>query len=204
VNAQSFRLDLVQRAVGLVNPAAVHQRLMRGVLRRLESTFPFFGKSSRAAAGVASVMPLPVMPIAARARVGVHAPQRTRPAPYFSPLLIVVAPTLCAMIRSIRNALDGRPQRVWWAQVLDSPFARLRELMVELAEEQKLPIPRAFMRMALSMMKRSVRRRAGFNIDDVSPLDAAPQAFIPALFGARGARPRRTRSCPERGCCDPL
>ena len=74
------------------------------------------------------------------------------------------------------------------AQVLDSPFARLRELMVELAEEQKLPIPRAFMRMALSMMKRSVRRRAGFNIDDVSPLDAAPQAFIPALFGAHPTR----------------
>ncbi|KAK9836936.1 hypothetical protein WJX81_000753 [Elliptochloris bilobata] len=67
--------------------------------------------------------------------------------------------------------------------VLDSPFSRLRDLMVELAEEQKLPIPRAFMRMALSMIKRSVRRRAGFNIDDVSPLDAAPQAFIPALFG---------------------
>lgn len=64
--------------------------------------------------------------------------------------------------------------------MLDSPFARLRDLMVELAEEQKLPIPRAFMRMALSMMKRSVRRRAGFNIDDVSPLDAAPQARAPS------------------------
>ena len=63
--------------------------------------------------------------------------------------------------------------------MLDSPFARLRDLMVELAEEQKLPIPSAFMRMALSMMKRSVRRRAGFNIDDVSPLDAAPQARAP-------------------------
>ena len=63
--------------------------------------------------------------------------------------------------------------------MLDSPFARLRDLMVELAEEQKLPIPRPFMRMALSMMKRSVRRRAGFNIDDVSPLDAAPQARAP-------------------------
>jgi hypothetical protein len=80
------------------------------------------------------------------------------------------------------------------AQVLDSPFARLRELMVELAEEQKLPIPRAFMRMALSMMKRSVRRRAGFNIDDVSPLDAAPQAFIPALFGAAASRGRAGRA----------
>ncbi len=68
-------------------------------------------------------------------------------------------------------------------QVVDSPFSRLKDLMVELTEEQKLPIPRAFMRMALSMMKRSVKKRANFNIDDVSPLDVVGQSFIPALFG---------------------
>ncbi|CAL5224837.1 g7591 [Coccomyxa viridis] len=67
--------------------------------------------------------------------------------------------------------------------VLDSPFSRLRDLMVELCEEQKLPIPRAFMRIALSMMRRSVRRRANFSIDEVSPLDVVPGSFIPALFG---------------------
>lgn len=70
-------------------------------------------------------------------------------------------------------------------QVLDSPFARLKDLMVELCEEQKLPIPRAFMRLALSMMRRSVRKRAGFSIEDVSPLDVVPGSFIPALFGER-------------------
>jgi hypothetical protein len=68
-------------------------------------------------------------------------------------------------------------------QVLDSPFSRLKDLMVELTEEQKLPIPRPFMRMALSMMKRSVKKRANFNIDDVSPLDVVGRSFIPALFG---------------------
>jgi len=68
-------------------------------------------------------------------------------------------------------------------QVLDSPFSRLKDLMVELCEEQKLPIPRAFMRIALSMMRRSVRKRADFVIDDVSPLDVVPGSFIPALFG---------------------
>lgn len=67
--------------------------------------------------------------------------------------------------------------------MLDSPFSRLKDLMVELTEDQKLPIPRAFMRMALSMMKRSVKKRANFNIDDVSPLDVVGQSFIPALFG---------------------
>ena len=71
------------------------------------------------------------------------------------------------------------------SQVLDSPFSRLRDLMVELCEEQKLPIPRPFMRLALSMMRRSVRKRAGFSIDDVSPLDVVPGSFIPALFGKR-------------------
>ena len=66
---------------------------------------------------------------------------------------------------------------------MDSPFARLTELMVELVDEQRLPIPKPFMRVALGMMRRSVRKRAGFNIDSVAPLDIVPQCFIPALFG---------------------
>ena len=66
---------------------------------------------------------------------------------------------------------------------MDSPFARLTELMVELVDEQKVPIPKAFMRVALGMMRRSVRKRAGFNIDDVAPLNRVNQCFIPALFG---------------------
>lgn len=37
--------------------------------------------------------------------------------------------------------------------------------------------------MALAMMRRSVRKRAGFSIDDVSPLNHAGESFIPALFG---------------------
>lgn len=66
---------------------------------------------------------------------------------------------------------------------MDSPFARLTELMVELVDEQKVPIPKAFMRVALGMMRRSVRKRAGFNIDDVAPLNRVKQCHIPALFG---------------------
>ena len=68
-------------------------------------------------------------------------------------------------------------------QVVDSPFARLTELMLELVEEQKVPIPKPFMRVALSMMRRSVKKRAGFSLDSVAPLDLAPKAFIPVLFG---------------------
>jgi hypothetical protein len=48
---------------------------------------------------------------------------------------------------------------------------------------QKLPIPRPFMRVALSMMRRSVRKRAHFSIDDVAPLDYVGETFVPVLFG---------------------
>ena len=99
-------------------------------------------------------------------------------------------PSLAPVARgcALDGVLDGDAHpcpRVVPDQVLDSPFARLRDLMVELTEEQRLPIPRAFMRVALGMMRRSVRKRAGFSIDDVSPLDAVGASFIPALFGAR-------------------
>ncbi|PRW33772.1 alpha beta-hydrolase [Chlorella sorokiniana] len=67
--------------------------------------------------------------------------------------------------------------------VLDSPFSRLVDLMLELATEQQLRIPRPFIKMALAMLKRSVKKRAGFSVDAVAPLDAVGSAFIPALFG---------------------
>lgn len=70
-----------------------------------------------------------------------------------------------------------------WLQVLDSPFSKLTDLMLELVEEQRLPIPRALYKMALGMMRRSVKKRAHFNIDTVSPIDVVQESYIPALFG---------------------
>ncbi|DBB11274.1 TPA: hypothetical protein ACH3X3_006710 [Trebouxia sp. C0006] len=67
--------------------------------------------------------------------------------------------------------------------VVDSPFSKLTELMLELVEEQKIPIPRSLMRVALSMMRRSVKKRAGFSIDEVAPIDKIHTSFIPVLFG---------------------
>ena len=55
--------------------------------------------------------------------------------------------------------------------------------MLELVEEQKIPIPRSLMRVALSMMRRSVKKRAGFSIDEVAPIDQIHKSFIPVLFG---------------------
>ena len=38
---------------------------------------------------------------------------------------------------------------------------------------------------ALGMMRRSVRKRAGFDLDEVAPLDVVGRCFVPALFGVR-------------------
>lgn len=70
---------------------------------------------------------------------------------------------------------------------MDSPFSKLTELMLELVEEQKIPIPRSLMRVALSMMRRSVKKRAGFSIDEVAPIDKIHTSFIPVLFGEQHA-----------------
>lgn len=78
--------------------------------------------------------------------------------------------------------MSGNPYSVP-AQVVDSPFSKLTELMMELVEEQKIPIPRSLMRVALSMMRRSVKKRAGFSIDEVAPIEQVQKAFIPCLFG---------------------
>lgn len=67
--------------------------------------------------------------------------------------------------------------------VADSAFSRLTDLMNELVVEQKLPVPRPLMKVAMAMMRRSVAKRAGFSIDKLSPLDVVPQAFTPVLFG---------------------
>ncbi|KAL4418794.1 hypothetical protein ABPG77_010203 [Micractinium sp. CCAP 211/92] len=66
--------------------------------------------------------------------------------------------------------------------VLDSPFSRLVDLMLELATDQQLRIPKPLVKVALAMLKRSVKKRAGFSVDKVAPLDTVANSFIPALF----------------------
>eukprot|EP00798_Chlamydomonas_sp_ICE-L_P032171 gene32171-16707_t len=50
--------------------------------------------------------------------------------------------------------------------------------MMEIIEEQQLPIPKALLKVALAAMKRSVKKKARFDIDKL-----VPASFIPALFG---------------------
>lgn len=67
--------------------------------------------------------------------------------------------------------------------VLDSPFSKLNDLMLELVQEQQVPIPRAFVKLALMAMRRSVRKRAKFDIYTISPVDIVNESFVPVLFG---------------------
>ena len=69
--------------------------------------------------------------------------------------------------------------------VVDSPFSRLTDLMLELATDSQsgLSVPRPLVKVALTMMRRSVRKKAGFDIDDVAPLDVAKESYVPVLFG---------------------
>eukprot|EP00798_Chlamydomonas_sp_ICE-L_P031326 gene31326-6473_t len=52
--------------------------------------------------------------------------------------------------------------------VLTAAFSRLTDLMFEIIEVQELPIPKPLLKVALVAMKRSVRKRAGFEIDKVT------------------------------------
>eukprot|EP00927_Polykrikos_kofoidii_P072342 TRINITY_DN68479_c0_g1_i1.p1 TRINITY_DN68479_c0_g1~~TRINITY_DN68479_c0_g1_i1.p1 ORF type:complete len:485 (-),score=84.97 TRINITY_DN68479_c0_g1_i1:170-1624(-) len=76
------------------------------------------------------------------------------------------------------------------AMVLDSPFADLPQLANELAQnarENGLRVPGFAISVATSMVRRSVRLRAGFDMRDVSPIANCGKCFIPALF-AHGER----------------
>lgn len=58
-------------------------------------------------------------------------------------------------------------------------------VMVELSGCFMLTFPLHLVQMALAVLKRSVKKRAGFSVDRVAPLDCVGSSFIPALFGER-------------------
>ena len=71
--------------------------------------------------------------------------------------------------------------------ILDSSFADLTQLCEEMCEkgrEQGIVVPGFVVSVALSMIQRSVKKQAGFNIKAISPISHAEKCFIPALFVA--------------------
>eukprot|EP00427_Karlodinium_veneficum_P030401 CAMPEP_0169187066 /NCGR_PEP_ID=MMETSP1016-20121227/2716_1 /TAXON_ID=342587 /ORGANISM="Karlodinium micrum, Strain CCMP2283" /LENGTH=499 /DNA_ID=CAMNT_0009262981 /DNA_START=149 /DNA_END=1649 /DNA_ORIENTATION=+ len=68
--------------------------------------------------------------------------------------------------------------------VLDSPFCSLRELALELAQSDNLPvkIPSWLGSTILAMLRMRIRSLCGFDIDDVNCETHVSSAFIPAFF----------------------
>ena len=70
--------------------------------------------------------------------------------------------------------------------VLDSPFASLKNLMVELVERwtegSYVGVPRAATRLAVGWIRASIKSRANFDTDDLEVECAAETSFCPALF----------------------
>jgi len=71
--------------------------------------------------------------------------------------------------------------------ILDSPFADLTQLaeeMVEKGRDQGIVVPTFVVSMALRMITGSVKKQAGVNIKNISPISHADKCFIPAFFVA--------------------
>ncbi|KAJ4823944.1 hypothetical protein Tsubulata_016423 [Turnera subulata] len=67
--------------------------------------------------------------------------------------------------------------------VMDSAFANLFDLMMELVDVYKIRLPKFTVKMALQYMRRVIQKKAKFDIMDLDCLKVAPKTFIPALFG---------------------
>jgi cephalosporin-C deacetylase-like acetyl esterase len=66
--------------------------------------------------------------------------------------------------------------------VLDSPFSNLPKLTEELFQQHAEGVPGFVYSMLNFFVKKSIKSRAFFDIEDLNPLGHVDQAFIPALF----------------------
>ena len=67
--------------------------------------------------------------------------------------------------------------------VIDSPFTSLTELAKELASRYS-KLPGFVLSGALKLIKKTIKKKAGFDITELKPIDYVDQCFIPALFTA--------------------
>lgn len=65
--------------------------------------------------------------------------------------------------------------------VLDSPFASLSKLSEELGKQYS-SLPNFILKGGMSIVRKSIKSRAKFDVKDVNPIDHVGEAFIPALF----------------------
>ncbi|KAK8487191.1 hypothetical protein V6N13_121373 [Hibiscus sabdariffa] len=67
--------------------------------------------------------------------------------------------------------------------VLDSPFSDLVNLMMELVDTYKFRLPKFTVKFAIQIMRKSIQRKAKFDITDLNTIKVAKSCFVPVLFG---------------------
>jgi pimeloyl-ACP methyl ester carboxylesterase len=69
--------------------------------------------------------------------------------------------------------------------VLDSPFTSLRDLSEELVDVfVGVRLPKWMVSIAMNMIRSTIKNKARFDINDITPVTHADKSFIPALFVA--------------------
>nr|CAD1833650.1 unnamed protein product [Ananas comosus var. bracteatus] len=67
--------------------------------------------------------------------------------------------------------------------VLDSPFSNLVDLMMELVDTYKYPLPKFTVKLAIQHMRKIIKKKANFDIMDLDSIPVAQRCFVPALLG---------------------
>lgn len=67
--------------------------------------------------------------------------------------------------------------------VLDSPFSNLVDLMMELVDTYKYPLPKFTVKLAIQHMRKVIKKKANFDITDLDTIRVAKSCFVPVLLG---------------------
>ncbi|XP_039128415.1 uncharacterized protein LOC120264656 isoform X2 [Dioscorea cayenensis subsp. rotundata] len=67
--------------------------------------------------------------------------------------------------------------------VLDSPFSILVDLMMELVDTYKYPLPKFTVKLAIQHMRKAIKKKANFDIMDLDTIQVAKCCFVPVLLG---------------------
>ncbi|XP_039686249.1 uncharacterized protein [Medicago truncatula] len=67
--------------------------------------------------------------------------------------------------------------------VLDSPFSDLVDLMMELVDTYRFRLPKFTVKYAIQYMRRTIQKKAKFDITDLNTIKAAKSCYVPALLG---------------------
>ncbi|KAL0856988.1 hypothetical protein Bca101_062142 [Brassica carinata] len=85
--------------------------------------------------------------------------------------------------RGLNSLMYGAEDPSIAGMVLDSPFSDLVDLMMELVDTYKFPLPKFTVKFAIQFMRRAIQKKAKFDIMDLNTIKVAKSSFVPVLFG---------------------